>query len=163
MTNIFSIRLKAVFLLTVFALNTVIGFACAIGVNMVFNSNHHHGEAEETGAVAHVHADGKRHIHQEEAENHKPHHHHNDVANHKHSNSEGGCCNDKVIKFGQLDKATSQNLAYVSPVFFTAFVSVFYNTGILYLSRAAPSLEYFARGHHPPIPDIRIAIQSFQI
>jgi hypothetical protein len=37
-----TIQLKAVFLLAVFTLNTMVGFACAVGLDMGFNSKHHH-------------------------------------------------------------------------------------------------------------------------
>ena len=43
----------------VFSLNTVIGFACAVGINMGFNTTHHH-EEEATEAVVHIHKDGKK-------------------------------------------------------------------------------------------------------
>ena len=52
-----SIQLKAAFLLVVFGLNTLVGFACAVGVDMSFNSSHHDEEAIEV----HVHADGTKH------------------------------------------------------------------------------------------------------
>ena len=59
-----SIQLKAAFLLLVFAFNTVVGFACAVGINMGFNAPHHHDEEEaiET-TVHHHHAGGKAHQH----------------------------------------------------------------------------------------------------
>ena len=43
------IQLKAALLLLVFGLNTIIGFACAVGVDMGFNTSHHHnnGTAEK--------------------------------------------------------------------------------------------------------------------
>src|SRR5882757_4460955 len=47
MASVTSIKLKAAFLLVVFALNTVVGFACSMGVNMGFNSHHHHQEKHQ--------------------------------------------------------------------------------------------------------------------
>ena len=38
-----SIQLKAAFLLIVFALNTVLGFACSMGLDMGYNKSHHGG------------------------------------------------------------------------------------------------------------------------
>ena len=64
-----SIQLKAALLLIVFSLNTVIGFACAMGVDMGFNT-HHHDEEEATETTVHVHADGKKHQHHNEAAKH---------------------------------------------------------------------------------------------
>jgi len=160
-----SIKLKAVFLLIVFSLNTVVGFACALGVDMGFNSKHHH-EDEATQAVVHVHADGNKHVHQEKKESHshgKSHHH--DQANNqkKTGNEKDNCCNDKVTKFEQLDKSVPNSLSTINPVFFVALVSSFYNIDVLFTSQLAPNIKQFVRSYHPPIPNIRIAIQSFQI
>jgi hypothetical protein len=54
-------KIIASFLLTIFSVNTVVGFACSVGIDMGFNSKHHHDE-ESTEAVVHIHADGKKHI-----------------------------------------------------------------------------------------------------
>lgn len=145
-----SIQLKAGLLLLVFGLNTVVGFACAMGLDMSFNSTHQHGE--EATAV-HVHADDKKHHHD------KPAHDHDD----KQKDEKDGCCNDSVVKFSQTEKATPQSSISVSPVFFTSFIATYYAIDILYPSQVTGSIKYFARNYHPPIPDIRIAIQSFQI
>ena len=146
MSKALSIQLKAAFLVLVFGFNTVAGFACAIGIDMGFNKTHHHDdEATE------VHADGKKHHHEE--------------AEHKHSTKDGkdDCCNDKVVKISQADKAVPQATKLLNPVFFTVFVAVYNNINIFYPSQVNTFTKYFVRGHHPPIPDIRIAIQSFQI
>ena len=144
-----SIQLKAALLLVVFALNTLVGFACAVGVDMSFNTSHH--EDEETAIAVHIHAGGKKYHH--EAAEHK----------HKHNDKKDDCCSDKVVKLSQTDKAVPQAAKIVSPVFFTAFVAVYYNIDISYPSQVNTFNKYYVRGHHPPIPDIRIAIQSFQI
>lgn len=130
MNKVLSIQLKAVFPFIIFSLNIFVGFACAIGVDMGFNTTHHHEEAE-----------------------------------HKHSQKSGNddCCNDKVVKLSQADKAVPQAAKLLSPVFFTAFVATYYSINITYALQVHTSNKYFVRGHHPPIPDIRIAIQSFQI
>lgn len=36
-----AIQYKALFLLVTFSMNTVVGFACSMGVDMGFNSHHH--------------------------------------------------------------------------------------------------------------------------
>ncbi len=146
-----SIQLKAVLLLTVFGFNTVVGFACAIGLDMSFNSTYHH--SVETAAV-HVHKDGKKHDHK------KPTHHHE--AN-KQKEKKEGCCNDSVIKFSLTDKAAPQSIVIISPVFFTAIIATYHAIEIVYHSQITGSSKYFARNYHPPIPDIRVAIRSFQI
>lgn len=147
-----SIRIKAAFLLFVFALNTAVGFACAVGVDMGFNSHHHSEEATEV--TVHTHADGTKHNH-----HNKTTHHHNE--NKKDEN--GGCCNDSVVKISQADKSVPQSSAIFNPLFFTAFVAVYYDLDILYPSQVTTSVKHFVRSYHPPISDIRIAIQSFQI
>lgn len=151
-----SIQIKAAFLIIVFSLNTMIGFACAIGIDMGFNKTHH--EEETTEDVVHIHKDGKKHVHYNEAGKH-----HDETSNHhKAKDGKDNCCNDKVIKITQLDKFIPQSLSAINPVFFTIFISSFYNIDLLFTSQSV-SIKYFVRSHHPPIPDIRIAIQSFQI
>ena len=171
LTKNYSIQLKAAFLLIVFALNTVVGFACAVGVDMGFNHNHHQDEATE--AAIHIHADGKKHIHQENRETAAHRHHAHNASSHHHDKADlhhplndgkDNCCNDKVIKLAQDDKALSPSLHIaIHPVFFTAFVSSFCNIDVSANSQVTKHSKYFVRSHHPPIPDIRIAIQSFQI
>ncbi len=158
MKKIKSIQLKAAFLLLVFSLNTIIGFACAVGMDMGFNSNHH--EEEVTDISIHRHIDGKQHRHHNEVKSH-----HEDANNHLHktTNDEDNCCHDKVTKIAQQDKAIAQSINIVSPIFFTAFITGFYNAGALLSTGVDSHFKYFVRSHHPPIPDIRIAIQSFQI
>ena len=66
-----TIKLKAAFLLIIFAFNTIVGFACAMGADMEFNATHHHDE-EMTDVSVHVHADGKKHQHHDEASDSAP-------------------------------------------------------------------------------------------
>jgi len=134
----------------VFGLNTVVGFACAIGIDMRFNTSHHH---DEEATEVHVHADGKKHHHEKPAHNHE----------NKHQDEKGGCCSDSVTKFSQTDKSLPQSNIIINPVFFTAFIATYYDIDISYPSQISSSNKYFVRSHHPPIPDIRIAIQSFLI
>jgi len=147
-----SIRLKAAFLLLVFALNTVVGFACAVGVDMGFNSSYYHDKATEVPVD--VHADGKKHHHDDTNKDH------NDK---KETSKKDDCCNDNVIKFQNLDKSLNQNAktAIDAPVF-AAIISTFLGNDVFKISKAYP-LKYKAWFFYPPPPDIRIAIQSFQI
>ena len=64
-----SIQIKAALLLLVFSLNTVIGFACAVGVDMGFNTPHHQDEVATK--EVHVHSDGKKHEHHKKADKHQ--------------------------------------------------------------------------------------------
>ena len=133
-------------------MNIWVGFACAIGADMGFNT--HHQDEEMTDVSVHVHADGKKHQHHDEAgERHDK----------KDTSKKDDCCKDKVMKLSQTDKEVPQSHIIISPVFFTAFITSYYSMDILYPSQVSISNKHFAGGHHPPIPDIRIAIQSFQI
>lgn len=143
-----SIQFKAAFLLIVFSLNTVIGFACAIGLDMGFNSHHHEESAIE---VSENHHHGKSH------------HDETDVHHHQTNNDKDNCCNDEVMKFQQVDKAIASSVTLISPVLFTSFLASYYNIDILSFNSRISDIKCFVRRHHPPIPDIRIAIQSFQI
>ena len=151
-----SIQLKAALLLIVFSTNTVIGFACAMGVDMGFNSRHHHNEEEEvTEAVVHAHADGKQHQQ------------HHEAAKHHHDSNEdpekAGCCNDGVIKFQSLDKSLTQNtnITVNDPAFVAILSSFFYFD--IFQQPQVYNQKHIALFFHPPPPDIRILIQSFQI
>lgn len=157
------IRLKAFFLLIVFALNTMVGFACGIGIDMTFRSKDNNSK-KTVKTTVHVHADGKKHIHHEKAgsvERDKTQGFKSDDDKKSNENKES-CCTSKVTKFEQLDKLVPQFIK-VHNIFYTAFISTFYAKAILYTSYIDTSLKYFVRSHHPPIPDLRIAIQSFQI
>lgn len=160
-----SIKLKAAFLLAVFALNTVVGFACSVGVDMGFNTKHHHDE-DATEAVVHIHKDGKRHVHQEKKEKHDHNNaHQHDVANNHHNSGDDkdGCCNDKVKEFQDLVKSVPNSINIVHPVFFIAFIAAYYNISLLPYTDVVKDIKPFVRSYHPPISDIRIAIQSLQI
>ncbi len=153
-TNI-AIKLKAALLLMVFSMNTVIGFACAMGADMGFNIKHHHDKEEITKTVIHVHADGKKHQH------------HDKTTKHQHGSKEEsekeGCCNDGVAQFQNLDKSLNQqNVTAVNAPFFTAVISNF-----LRIDTGGPisirTNKHIVQCFHPPPPDIRILIQRFQI
>lgn len=159
MNKIFSIQVKAAFFLIVFSLNTIIGFACSIGMDLGFNSHHHNNEGSRVSL--HVHADGKKHQHKSNTgkQQNKGENHHHELKD-----SKDNCCNNKVIKFVQVDKSLSPSLKFViNPLFSIPFVSAFYNINVLVFPQFIKSIKCFVRSHHPPIPDIRIAIQSFQI
>ena len=160
-------KIIAAFLLTVFSLNTVVGFACSVGIDMGYNSKHHHDEAitEATEAVVHVHKDGKEHIHYEKknGHDHSKSHHHDQVSKDAKSNDEkDNCCNDEVLQIQQLDKSVPQSLNIIHPVFLTAFFDAFYNVPLPSFD-IVKDIKQFVRSYHPPISNIRIAIQSFQI
>jgi len=137
-----SIQFKALFLLIVFSLNTVIGFACAVGIDMGFNSPHH----EESVAGSLIR-----------------HHHGANIKNHGSKNDKDNCCNGEVMQFQKIDKVLTSSITFINSVSFTSYRASFYNIDILSHSTQIADIKYFVRSHHPPIPDIRIAIRSFQI
>lgn len=170
-----SIKLKALFLLVVFATNTAVGFACAIGVDMGFNSPHHK-ETEEPAKV-HIHDDGKKHVHEKEPSEVTTHVH-EDGINHQHDSEpakqtpvdgsnlltkdDSGCCTNKVQEFQNLDKNVSVNTGINVPVF-VAILSTYFDIDLSTALKNFP-VDYKARFFYPPPPpDIRIAIQRFQI
>ncbi len=136
-------------MLTVFSLNIVVGFACSVGLDMGFNSHHHDHEEEAT--EAHVHANDKKHHHEKQE--------------YKHTDSEkkDDCCNDKVLKISQTEKAIPQTAKLLSPVFFPAFVSIYYNINLLFPAQVKVAKKYFELGYDPPGSEIRIFIKCFQI
>ena len=175
-----SIQLKAAFLLTVFAVNTVVAFACSLGLNLGYNEKHHAKKEKEhmTSANSHSHPPGS-----------KPHHHktpeqrfgegaathsHAGRASHSHddatashlqeqSNSkEDDCCTHTAIKFHAEDKKLqqSQNNPLKAPVF-VAFLSAFLGIDIA-PEKTITATKVLVAQFYPP-PDIRIAIQSFLI
>jgi hypothetical protein len=169
-----SIKLKALFLLVVFATNTAVGFACAIGVDMGFNSPHHN-ETEEPAEV-HIHGDGKKHVHEKEASEVTTHVH-EDGMKHQHDSEpakqitiagsnlltkdDGGCCTNEVQEFQNLDKNVTVNTGINIPVF-VAILSTYLDVDFSTALKDFP-VNYKARFYYPPPPDIRIAIQRFQI
>lgn len=148
-----SIQLKATFLLLVFALNTVVGFACAVGLDMDFNSTHHEEAAVEV--AVHVHADGKKYEHHDDSQKHQ---------HKKHEDSKkDDCCNDGVIKFQNLDKNLVQNVKVPVIAFdYIALTAVAFSYNYLKVFSVV-SQKILPRNFHPPPQDIRIAIRSFQI
>jgi len=138
-----AIQLNAAFLLIVFSLNMIIGFVCATGMDRLFISHH----LEKTKLTAH---EGFRQG--DEA-----------VTHHKTEGCKDNCCNEHVVKFAKVDKSVPQCFEGLHAIFFTALISSFFNINVLPTSKALAQNKYFVRSHHPPISDIRIAIQSFQI
>jgi ABC-type Zn2+ transport system substrate-binding protein/surface adhesin len=165
-----AIQYKALFLLITFSMNTVVGFACSLGVDMGFNSKHH------------SHAGGKQHEdseadHHDEHDGNSSHGHQHEAISHHHSESdndtntvsftsqdEENCCKDYIVGFNSLDKllvkqnSTQQKIAWLSPFIISAFISEANNAkGYVQHLRIPPrEIDYSP-------PDIRVFIQSFLI
>lgn len=145
MSKFISIEIKAFILLFVFSLNVLISFACSVGIDMGFNSKHHH--------------DGEN-----KAMTYYGSHHHDGTDNHhKSKGNKNNCCNDTVIKFGQIDKtvANTVKINFDSSVF-AALTYIFYLSDVLSSSQVITHTP-LARWCFPLPHDIRVSIQSFQI
>lgn len=153
------IQRKAAFLLIVFLLNTVVGFACLVGMDMGATEAHHHDQEVENHH--HDHGDGQKEVHSSSID-----HHHS--SNHDHSSetekTTDDCCTDQVQKIERADKLSPPVLefSYVQPFFTLIFPNYFHlEASVSSLKILRP--KHLVRDYHPPIPDIRIAVQSFQI
>ena len=171
-----SIQFKALFLLLVFATNTVVGFACGLGIDMGFNSLHH-SKSEEVAKV-HVHDNGEKHIH-EKMQSTVTAHVHSDGSNHSHKSAskplkrhskdginpltkdDGGCCTNKVQKFQQIDKNITANTSINLPVF-VVILHTYSAIDFSIVLKEFPTKNKI-RLYYPPPSDSRIAIQRFQI
>ena len=167
MKTLRAIQYKALFLLITFSMNTVVGFACSMGVDMGFNSGHHlHGSGkhhEHADADNHHEHDGaKSHCHQHAAKSHYQSDNHNNTVSFT-SQSEENCCKDFVVGFQSMDKmltkqySAQQKITDLSP-FITIFIAEANNTKgfILHLRIPPREIDYSP-------PDIRVFIQSFLI
>lgn len=139
-------------MLLVFSMNTLLGFACALGLKMGYN-NHHHEEAKATATCQH-----------QQLNHNKPFGHSQQVTNsNQHPKTKDDCCSHSVTSFNLLDKAPAHTSSIVHPVFATAFALSYYTRSVLPKLSIPKNIRAFAQTYHPPIPDIRVAIQSFQI
>jgi hypothetical protein len=132
---------------------------------MGFNSKHHDSN-EATETVVHLHKGGKKHIHHQKKEKHC---HDRSASQHEGSNNQkgdenkGNCCTDRVKEFHLPGKSVPGSISLVHPVFFTAFIATYNNINIFPYDDVVKDIKPFVRSYHPPIHEIRIAIQSFQI
>ena len=141
-------KLNAISLLFIFSLNIIVGFLCSVDFDLGFNRDHH-----QRGTETHVHS-----------HNHSKDHHHNEqtTVNQTPHKDKENCCKDEVVKFVKIDKQAPQLVKLHFPII--VFLKPFhlpFDAGIRSVYK--PNNWYFVSCHHPPIRDIRIAIQSFQI
>lgn len=156
-------KIKAAFLLLVFALNTVVSFACSVGL-VDFSKEHHKHDA--------THSHDKANNHE------KTSHHHDenvDLNNHQHlasdnnysqSEEENNCCSDDVVKVSTLDKAVTtvnQNPlplpVEVMAAIYAYILPDYYSQKLL----VKPKPPFDRSWDLSDDTNIRIAIQSFQI
>ena len=133
-------------------MNTVVGLACAVGYDMSFNSKHHN-EEQTIKTPIHVHANGHKHEHNNEANKHK--------NEGKKASTKDDCCNDKVVKFQNVEKNLSPKTIFDAPAF-VAILSTFFGTELYNITKDFPH-KNIARFFYPPPLDILISIQKFQV
>lgn len=142
-------KLIAAFLLFMFSLSTIAGFACSIGLNFGDNT-WHHNEATTCSGI---------------------HKHHNNsfqknaapvLKGATHSND---CCTNDVTSFNKLDKSVSgNNLSLKVPVLLLSTTLPFFSQKQS-ISKIVlnDQFHYIRRCALLYNPDIRIAIRSFLI
>lgn len=149
---------KALFLLIVFSLNTVVSFACSF--SSMFHGIHHH----DTSATADHHHEGSApHSHSDTGHSHESlgdHHHDSKDAD---ANAKDDCCSESVVQIEKSDKSLSANIQAPDPLFTTAFLAT-YTTFLNFSGQQKTLIPTYVRWRVPAtIQDIRIVIQSFQI
>ena len=142
-------RIRAFVLLLVFSMNTLAGFACSVGMNMIYNEGHHqHGSSKVKEHTSHQH------------------NHHQSQTSEKSGGKTDGkdCCGD-ITKLNLADKSIVSNASIQAPIFLLAFVSQFLlpeeNTTSLLDNTTSNILRRSWNLHDHT--DLRIVIQSFQI
>ena len=151
-----TIRLKAFFLLVVFSINTVLGFACSIGVDLGYNKLHHHTEKQR-------HSHAVEHQHETEGHHHGHDSNDNEAMDHDSPAKAHDCCKDVVLKFNLSDKSVSSSVKIHAPAMVALNIVALYFISALHAEDIL-SNHYYVRSDHPPIArDIRIAIHSFQV
>jgi len=147
---------KALLLLTVFSLNTVVSFACSS--SRLFHDLHH---KNNTSTIENKKPDGHSHSH---SNAHK--HDHSKPSEHQHDPSEKSdddCCSNSVVAFEKVDKSVSR-IIEAPNVHFIALFNAFYFTTSSLVSPEKIDIPRHIRWRLPAtIQDLRIVIQSFQI
>ena len=156
-----SIKFKAIFLTIIFLMNTIVGFACTVGIDMGYNKSHHSEPQAVVKNTAHSHPPGtKKHSHQH-AHTKTPTSKHHEK---EHRDKKDDCCKDEVAKFLSIDKQTVKSTIIKVPLLLQeVIIPVYGQLAIVAHGVHTPNNSYFVRCHHPPIPDIRTAVKSFQI
>ena len=164
-----TIKYKALFLLVTFSLNSVVGFACSLGFDMGFNSNHHDHDSgnhhENSDADNHHEHDGNNsHSHQHGAKSdHNSSGKQNNTASYT-SQSEDNCCKDFVVGFQNMDKMVAKGCGGVQQQ--NVVISPFVIPLILELNNTKRLIKHFRdlpKEIDLPPPDIIVFVQSFLI
>lgn len=152
-----STQYKAAFLTIVFLLNTIIGFACAVGLDLGFNTCHHQNQ-EIVHPTSNIKESKTPHDHTKHS------HDENSTDHHASKDSKDNCCKDEVAKLIKADKLHQPGFDYglLSLPVFTLPLTDYLASNSNVFPVNIPN-TYFVWHYRPPISDVRIAIQSFQI
>lgn len=163
MKRLWKNKIKAFILLLVFSLNTIVGFACSIGIDMGYNSSHHQHGSSHSSKKTNSHKSGHKPSH--EVAHNQCHQHENTEASGATKNTQDDCCANGITKFIQLDKSVVKtNLNLQVPTFLVALTSIFIQPSLNENNfRNSSGLLTVRRSCSIYDTDIRIAIQSFQI
>lgn len=157
-----TIKLKALFLLVSFSLNSVVGFACSLGIDMGYNSCLDDHECKEEAGH-----------HEKDKDKSEPEHHsyklHKHTSEEKHDGdssinvmNKDHCCESFVVGFQNLDKQLVEKFSTkVHHTNYEAF-DIYVCTGLNKLVYNNPIRIPPKIPDHSP-PNIRVFIQSFQI
>ena len=150
-------KVKALLLLTVFIANSLIGFGCAFFMN--------------TDSIDINSADSKPAIHDHNSHDHGssakvstyPISDHKIIPASKVSPQDSSCCQSSVNSFISLTKDTPLTGKFLTKAP-SVLIGNFHPLFSLAVTTEISIVHWFALNkHHPPTPDIRIAIQSFLI
>ena len=145
---------KALVLVMVFSLNTMVSFACSFSGG--FHGLHHH---RELPAKKESHHHPSQHHHDHGAA--QPLHHDQDAS----KNQEEDCCSKNFVEIEKKDKSVARLIEVPGASFLTSFIisySPLFAAGIA--EERPPHCRTFVRCWVPAtIQDLRIVIQSFQI
>jgi hypothetical protein len=156
-------KIKAVFLLLVFALNTVVSFACSFGLVDLLK-NHHIASPQPLQEKAHSH-DHTSHYHASKA----AHQQHGDestrLVQQPEDQQEKNCCADNAVELSKTDKALPGTYQNPTPlqVAMIAFIHSFLLPDFMVPDLIDPKPPFDRSWDPEHHTNIRIAIQSFQI
>ena len=138
-------------------MSTMVSFACAMGVEMGYNENHHEEVTIKASSTlqhgnSHERLENVKHQHSES----------NDTPSEKKADDD--CCKKEAKKFGQFDKIVSKiSVDIHHSVLFVSFIQSFYSFDVQNVTKLIYIKSNLYRSHHPPIPDKLIAFQFFLI
>jgi hypothetical protein len=149
---------KALVLLTIFSLNTVVSFACSF--SSFFHSFHH-----ET-PLASV-ASKPSHDHNHNDHHHHKHHHDGPEKDQESTHGSGtsdDCCSQYLLEVDKSEKSVSRSIDAPNTVMLSSFAWLYSSLSSIYGREERTLYPDHIRWRLPAtIQDLRIVIQSFQI